>query len=100
MKKLNNEQKIIEQDLKACFSKYGNTLCYIKQRFEDEKDHKNFEVYSKQITLIFKKFNFKVAEIHKDFHIALIHKIGAWCTDIKVKNNGFSYGFSQLITKQ
>ena len=97
---MNNEKKIIEQDLKDCFSKYGNTLCHLKQRWDDEKDYEDFKDYRKQITLIFKKFNFKAEAIHEDFHIALIHKIAAWCTNIKVRNNGFSYGFSELITKQ
>lgn len=93
------EKSIIEKDLKKCLSNYGNKLVYLKQRWEDEQDYEDFNEYKKIIKSIFKKFRFNVEVIHEDFHIALIHKVGVWCTDIKIKSNSFSYGFSKLVYK-
>ncbi len=97
---MNAEKKIIEKDLKDFLSKYGESLCYLKQRWQDEKCYEDFKSYKKLISKMFNEFKFKTEKVHKDFHIVLIHKIGTWCTDIKVKENGFSYGFSKIITKQ
>ena len=93
------EKSIIEKDLKKCFSSYGDKLVYLKQRWANESDYEDFDEYKKIIKKIFKKFRFNVEVIHKDFHITLIHKVGIWCTDIEVKSNCLSYGFSKLVYK-
>ena len=41
---MNTEQKIIEKDLKDCISKYGESLCYLKQRWQDEKCYEDFKI--------------------------------------------------------
>jgi|TARA_R110002020_G_scaffold137856_2_gene307537 ABC-type Zn uptake system ZnuABC Zn-binding protein ZnuA len=94
---LDIEKGIIHKDLLKCIEEYGKNLCYLKSRWNDEKEYEDFNEYIKQLKAIFKKFNFKVEHCHKDFHIVLIHKIGYWCTDIKINVSGVSYGFSKLV---
>ena len=96
---LNTTRKIIEKDLVKCLNKFGSNLCYLKSRWNDEKEYEDFKQYKKQLKLIFEKFNFKVEHCDKKFHIVLIHKVGDWCTDVQVKSSEFSYGFSKLVTK-
>ena len=52
---LNATKKIIEKDLLKCLNKFGKNLCYLKSRWNDEKEYEDFEQYKKQFKLIFEK---------------------------------------------
>ena len=45
---LNATKKIIEKDLLKCLNKFGKNLCYLKSRWNDEKEYEDFEQYKKQ----------------------------------------------------
>ena len=67
------------------------SLYYAKARWAYEREYEDFEEYIKYAKEAFKKTNFEVISMNKQFKITLKHKVGTYC-ELKLGAKSYSFG--------
>ena len=85
MKKINSSEK---PNIENLLDKYIDTLGYLRDRWQDEREYEDFSDYKKRVEEIFGEFGFTGITLSKGFVIKCKNCEGTSSWEIKIQARG------------